>query len=150
MAAGGASDGGMALHGLWRAGGTPPPLDSIPNRSHHQASQTRENQRLRMRDVEGIEDARRTCRRHNQRPQLAMGEEPNTGTDHGQRNESLNNIKQRSLKLPQRSQAERCADGGKKRQTASRSSGQSADNSAKSTELVKMKFQSWAPVVHAT
>jgi hypothetical protein len=68
-----------------------------------------------MRDVERVEDARRTCSRHNQRPQLAMGTEPDDGTDNRQGSENLKNIDQRALKPPQRTQSEPRAYGGKKR-----------------------------------
>ena len=69
-----------------------------------------------------------------------MGAEPNDGTDNGQRNESLNNIDQRTLKLSERAQPQRCTSGGKKGQATSRSRCQSAKNGANGTDLIKMKF----------
>jgi hypothetical protein len=93
-----------------------------------------------MRDVEGIEDARRTCGRHDQRPWLAMGTKPDDGTDNRQRNKSFKDINQRALKLPQRTQAERSANGGKEGQAASGCCGESAKNGANGTDLIKVKF----------
>jgi hypothetical protein len=69
-----------------------------------------------------------------------MGTEPDDGTDNRQGNEGLKNIGQRPLKLPQRTQTERRAYGGKKGQAASGGRGESTENGAEGTELVKVTF----------
>jgi hypothetical protein len=102
-----------------------------------------------MRDVERIKDTRCTRRRDSQWPGFPVGAEPDDGTDNGQRNETLQNIKQGSLKLPQRAEAERYADGGKKRQTAGRSCSQSTDNGTNGTELFEMQFHIVVSCGHA-
>lgn len=134
-------DGGLTLHRrLRRAGSTPATLDGVPDRSRHQTAETGKNQQLRQRDVEGIEDARRACDRHDERSPLTMGTEPHDCADDCQRNKNLKDINECTLVGGQRAEADGSADSSQKRQAAGRGGTKRPENGANCADLLKMEF----------